>query len=116
MEQEERIKFIFKFSDFVNNHISLFEGMYKLFKSGESELDLKDCKIKLKATNFDNIKKPDDLFFTTMLLMYLSMKQSENNADYIQVNEDEMLEIGEFIEYARSLPYFKNFIKENKNE
>jgi hypothetical protein len=113
MSEEEKIKFVIEFSNFINSHISLFEGMYKLFKNGESELDLEDCKIDLKATNFDNIKKPDDVFFTTMLLMYLSMKQLENNIDYIQINEDEMLEVGEFIEYARNLPYFKDFIKEN---
>lgn len=113
MDRENKIKFVIEFSGFINSHVPLFESMYKLFKNGESELDLEDEKINLKATNFDSIKKPDDIFFSTMLLMYLSMKQLENNTDYIQINEDEMLELGEFIEYARNLPYFKNFIKEN---
>ena len=113
MDRENKIKFVIEFSGFINSHVSLFESMYKLFKNGESELDLEDGKIDLKATNFDNIKKPDDIFFSTMLLMYLSMKQLENNTNYVQINEDEMLELGEFIEYTRNLPYFKDFIKEN---
>ena len=115
MSEGERIKLIIDFTCFLNNHMSLFESMYKLFKNGESELILKDNKINMKAVNFNETEKSKDTFFTTILFMYISMKQLQNTEDeYVVISEDEMLEVANYIEFARVLPEFKKFVKENK--
>ena len=114
MTKEERIKLVIDFTDFINNHMSLFESMYKLFENGESELILEGNKVDLKAVNFNKVEKPKDTFFTTVLLMYISMKQLQNMEDeYVVISEDEMLEVANYIEFARVLPEFKKFVKEN---
>lgn len=112
MKFGERLKLVINFTDFINNNISLFDGMYNLFKNGEGKLIFTKYDIDLKATNFDKIKKPNDIFFTTMLLMYLSMKQMENpNIDEITIKENEMLEVANIIEYFKLLPEFKNYVE-----
>lgn len=115
MSKDERIKLVIDFTCFLNNHMSLFESMYNLFKNGESELVLKDSKINLKAVDF-NEEKSKDTFFTTVLFMYISMKQLQNMEDeYVVISEDEMLEVANYIEFARVLPEFKKFVKEINN-
>ena len=116
MSEEKRLKWVIDFTNFINLHIGLFEGFYKLFKTGKSEIDLGDYSINLKSTNFEEISKPKDAFFTTMLLMYLSMKQQEmeNIDEYIQLDDEEMLELHNYIEYTRKLPYFVKFIEDVK--
>ena len=65
----------------------------------------------------DETKKPKDTFFATILLMYISMKQLQNTEDeYVVISEDEMLEVANYIEFARVLPEFKKFVKEINNE
>lgn len=117
MSKEERTKFVIDFTCFLNNHIALFESVYKLLENGESELILKGNKIELETVNFNETKKPKDTFFATILLMYISMKQLQNTEDeYVVISEDEMLEVANYIEFARVLPEFKKFVKEINNE
>ena len=94
MSEEERKKLIITFTNFINSNFPLVKGMYDLFKNGKGNLYLYENKIELEATNFNKIEKPQDILTTTMLLMYISMKQLEKpDAKEIVVKEEEFEEI-----------------------
>ena len=77
--------------------------MYDLFKNGKGNLYLYENKIELEATNFNKIEKPQDILTTTMLLMYISMKQLEKpDAKEIVVKEEEFEEIIDRTKWRRT--------------
>ena len=114
MNEEEKAKLILEFTYFINTHYDLVKLYYNLFKNGESKINFNDYEIELNSTNFDKIKKPKDTLITTMLLMYISMKQLDNlDEKYIELTDNEMIEIINFCDYLKENR--KDFINELEN-
>lgn len=113
----KRALFVLKFSNFLNNNIKLFESSYKLLNEGKSKIEIDNFCVDIQSTNLEEREKPKDVFQSTMILMYSSMKQLDLKSldDYISIDEEEIEELFDFIEYARTkIPYFINFLKEEK--
>ena len=115
---KEKVEIALKLTNFINTHLEMFKSMYRLFKTGKTDIEVDGLICEMESTNFNEIKQPEDKFLTTILLMYLSMKLEENHQKGISIdqpvmiNEEEFEHVYTFSEYLKTLNWYKE-LEEN---